>query len=315
MISLSISNYLCNFASLIINLYKMNQYVVGIGEVLWDILVKEGRYILGGAPLNFAYHTKQFGCNSLVISAIGDDDLGRQIEASLQQKQLPYYLAYVLQETGVVHVEMTDGIPRYDIVNNKAWDYIPLTEELLSIASETKAVCFGSLAQRNAVSRATIYAFLDAIPADSLRIYDINLRLDWYSKEIIATSLNKANVFKINDEELVVFQELFDYVGMTHEETCRRIMQEYGLKLLILTCGADGSYVFSESEMSFLPTNKVKVIDTVGAGDSFTASFIASVLNGKSLRDAHLIAVNVSAYVCTQSGATPVIPETLKDLS
>lgn len=292
-----------------------NNYVVGFGEVLWDFLMKEGMYKLGGAPFNFAYHTKQFGLNSLIISAIGEDDLGRKLEQAIQEKQLPYQLAHLPQETGVVNVINTDGIPQYEILENKAWDYIPLSEEVLQIAAQTQAICFGSLAQRNSVTRATLYAFLEAMPADALRIFDINLRQNWYSEEIITTSLQKANILKINDDELLILQRMLGYIDITPENTCRLIMQDYQLDMLILTCGNKGSYVFSREEMSYLSTREVEVEDTVGAGDSFTASFIASVLGGKSLREAHRIAAQVSAYVCTQSGATPVIPNELKELS
>lgn len=292
-----------------------NYYVVGFGEVLWDFLMKEGLYKLGGAPFNFAYHTKQFGLNSLIISAIGEDDLGRKLEQAIQEKQLPYQLAHLPQETGVVNVINTDGIPQYEILENKAWDYIPLSEEVLQIAAQTRAICFGSLAQRNSVTRSTLYAFLEAMPADALRIFDINLRQNWYSEEIITTSLQKANILKINDDELLILQRMLGYIDITPENTCRQLMQDYQLDMLILTCGNKGSYVFSREEMSYLTTREVEVEDTVGAGDSFTASFIASILGGKSLREAHRIAAQVSAYVCTQSGATPIIPDNLKSLS
>lgn len=292
-----------------------NNYVVGFGEVIWDFLMKEGMYKLGGAPFNFAYHTKQFGLNSLIISAIGEDDLGRKLEQAIQEKQLPYQLAHLPQETGVVNVINTDGIPQYEILKNKAWDYIPLSEEMLQIAAQTQAICFGSLAQRNSVTRATLYAFLEAMPADALRIFDINLRQNWYSEEIITTSLQKANILKINDDELLILQRMLGYIDITPENTCRQLMQDYQLDMLILTCGNKGSYVFSREEMSYLTTREVEVEDTVGAGDSFTASFIASILGGKSLREAHRIAAQVSAYVCTQSGATPIIPDNLKSLS
>ena len=292
-----------------------NNYVVGFGEVLWDFLMKEGMYKLGGAPFNFAYHTKQFGLNSLIISAIGEDDLGRKLEQAIQEKQLPYQLAHLPQETGVVNVINTDGIPKYEILENKAWDYIPLSEDVLQIAAQTQAICFGSLAQRNSVTRATLYAFLEAMPADALRIFDINLRQNWYSEEIITTSLQKANILKINEEELHILQQMFNHTNRNEENTCRQLMQDYQLDMLILTCGNKGSYVFSREEMSYLTTREVEVEDTVGAGDSFTASFIASILGGKSLREAHRIAAQVSAYVCTQSGATPIIPDNLKSLS
>lgn len=292
-----------------------NKYVVGFGEVIWDFLMKEKMYIIGGAPLNFAYHTRQFCLNSLVISAIGDDELGRELEKELQKKGLPYYLVHLPEGTGVVNVNNLEKIHHYEILENKAWDYIPLTEEMLQIAAQTQVICFGSLAQRSPVTRATLHAFLDAMPADALRIFDINLRQNWYSKEIITTSLQKANVFKINDEELPILNQMLDYTGNDDETNCRQIMQDYQLDMLIFTCGGKGSHVFTQDEVSHMPTKTVDVKDTVGAGDSFTASFIASILRGMSLRDAHRIATNVSAFVCTQNGATPVIPEEYKSLT
>ena len=290
----------------------MDNYIVGIGEVLWDHFEDKDNYVLGGAPFNFAYHVNQFGLNSLVISAIGNDKLGQKLEADVKKKNVPYMLERLNLPTGVVNVKEVDGKPRYDILTERAWDYIPNTEQLKEIATNTKAACFGSLAQRSETSRNSILAFLDAIPSDALRIFDINLRQNWYSKEVIKTSLQKANVLKINDDELLIIQRMFGYIDITQENTCRLIMHDYQLDMLILTCGDKGSYIFTKDEMSYLSTNDIKVVDTVGAGDSFTASFIASMLKGKTIHEAHRIAVNVSAFVCTQKGATPIIPDELK---
>ena len=185
-------------------------------------------------------------------------------------------------------------------------------ETVEALAKKCRAVCFGSLAQRNKVSRDTIYRFLDAAPKDCMRIFDINLRQNFYSKEIIQESLKRANVLKINDEELVLIGRMFGYPGMDFENKCWLILGKYDLDMLVLTCGVNGSYVFSKGAMSYLETPKVEVADTVGAGDSFTGSFVASILNGKPIAEAHRIGVNVSAYVCTQNGAMPVIPEELK---
>lgn len=290
----------------------MDNYIVGIGEVLWDYFEDKDDYVLGGAPFNFAYHVNQFGLNSLVISAIGNDKLGQKLEADVRKKNVPYMLERLNLPTGVVNVKEVDGKPRYDILTERAWDYIPNTEQLKEIAANTKAVCFGSLAQRSETSRNSIFAFLDAMPSDALRIFDINLRQNWYSKEVIKTSLQKANVLKINDDELLIIQRMFGYIDITPENTCRLIMRDYQLDMLILTCGDKGSYIFTKDEMSYLSTNDIEVVDTVGAGDSFTASFIASMLKGKTIHEAHRIAVNVSAFVCTQAGATPIIPNNLK---
>ena len=290
----------------------MDNYIVGIGEVLWDHFEDKDNYVLGGAPFNFAYHVNQFGLNSLVISAIGNDKLGQKLEADVKEKNVPYMLEHLNLPTGVVNIKEVDGKPRYDILTERAWDYIPNTEQLKEIAANTKAACFGSLAQRSETSRNSIFAFLDAMPSDALRIFDINLRQNWYTEEVIKTSLQKANVLKINDDELLIIQRMFGYIDITQENTCRLIMRDYQLDMLILTCGDKGSYIFTKDEMSYLSTNDIKVVDTVGAGDSFTASFIASILLGKTILEAHRIAVNVSAFVCTQKGATPIIPSNLK---
>ena len=290
----------------------MDNYIVGIGEVLWDHFEDKDNYVLGGAPFNFAYHVNQFGLNSLVISAIGNDKLGQKLEADVKEKNVPYMLEHLNLPTGVVNIKEVDGKPRYDILTERAWDHIPNTEQLKEIAANTKAACFGSLAQRSETSRNSIFAFLDAMPSDALRIFDINLRQNWYTEEIIKTSLQKANVLKINDDELLIIQRMFGYIDITQENTCRLIMRDYQLDMLILTCGDKGSYIFTKDEMSYLSTNDIEVVDTVGAGDSFTASFIASMLKGKTIHEAHRIAVNVSAFVCTQKGATPIIPSNLK---
>ena len=290
----------------------MDKYIVGIGEVLWDYFEDKDNYVLGGAPFNFAYHVNQFGLNSLVVSAIGKDELGDKLEKDIKKKNVPYYLEYLDYPTGVVNIKEVDGKPRYDILTERAWDHIPNTEKLKEIATNTKAACFGSLAQRSETSRNSILAFLDAMPSDALRIFDINLRQNWYTEEVIKTSLQKANVLKINDDELLIIQRMFGYIDITQENTCRLIMRDYQLDMLILTCGDKGSYIFTKDEMSYLSTNDIEVVDTVGAGDSFTASFIASMLKGKTIHEAHRIAVNVSAFVCTQAGATPIIPNNLK---
>jgi fructokinase len=181
------------------------------------------------------------------------------------------------------------------------------------IAKSARAVCFGSLAQRNIVSRENIRKFLDATPDDCLKICDINLRQQFYSKEILEDSFCICNILKINDEELVVVNRMFGYDGLDMRQTCEKIVQDYHLKMLVLTCGTNGSYVFTDDGLtSFQDTPKVEVADTVGAGDSFTGSFCASIINGRPVQEAHKTAVQVSAYVCTQNGAMPIIPDKLK---
>ena len=300
----------------------MEKYVVGIGEALFDCL-PDGRK-LGGAPANFAYHVSQFGLNGCAISAIGDDELGEEIVETFEKVGLNHILPVVEQPTGTVKVTLdAKGIPQYDICLGVAWDNIPLTDEMLYTARHAQAICFGSLAQRSQTSRETIHAFLDEAPKDALRVFDINLRQNWFTAEVIAESLNRANVLKINDEELDVVATMLlgvssvpgKLIAEDPEKTrfvCRDLIAKYDLKMLILTCGAIGSYVFTETEESYVATPKVKVADTVGAGDSFTATFVAQILLGKSIREAHEKAVAVSAFVCTQNGAMPVIPDNFK---
>lgn len=294
--------------------------VVGIGEVLWDIL-PEGRKI-GGAPANFAYHVSQFGLQSYVASAVGDDALGREILDELRAKGLNNLTATVPHPTRTVNVAIdSHGIPQYSITENVAWDNIPFTTKLESLARHTRAVCFGSLAQRSAVSRATIHRFIDAMPQDSktLIVFDANLRQSYYDKDVLEQSLRHCNVLKINDEELPVITRIMDGTSIGAQPFCQetfsryaaKILDRYGLKMVILTCGTDGSHIFTQTATSFLPTPKVAVADTVGAGDSFTAAFVACLLKGMSLADAHRKAVDVAAYVCTQSGAMPTIPKAI----
>ena len=292
----------------------MNNVVVGMGEALWDVL-PEGKKI-GGAPANFAYHVSQFGLTSCVVSAVGPDALGKEIQENLTSKGLNHLIAEVPYPTGTVQVEIDQaGVPQYEIKENVAWDNIPYTSQLESLAKRTQAVCFGSLAQRNVVSRETINRFLDAMPQteDSLVVFDVNLRQGFYNKEILCNSMKRCNILKINDEELVAVSRMFGYPGIDLQDKCWILMGKYNLKMLILTCGINGSYVFTPGNVSFQPTPKVDVADTVGAGDSFTAAFIASVLKGKSVAEAHSIAVRTSAFVCTKDGAMPVLPSDLTD--
>ncbi len=284
----------------------MTRYVVGLGETLWDVL-PEGKTI-GGAPANFAFHVGQQGLDSIAVSALGNDSLGDETVRVLKEKGLRHLMPRVDYPTGTVQVELNDeGVPTYDIKEGVAWDNLPLTDEMLDIARNARAVCWGSLAQRSEVSRRNIHGFIRNTPGDCLRIFDINLRQNFYSEEIIRDSLRLCNVLKINDEELAIIGRLFGYPGMDMEDMCWRLMGKYNLDMLVLTCGVNGSYVFTPGQRSFRETPKVKVVDTVGAGDSFTGTFCASILQGKSVAEAHKNAVAVSAFVCTQKGAMPTL--------
>lgn len=288
----------------------MNELVIGIGEALFDML-PEGKK-LGGAPANFAYNVSQFGINSCAVSAIGKDELGKELINELNRHNLNFQIEEVDYPTGKVQVTLDiNGIPCYEIKENVAWDNIPFTPKLEDLAKHCSAVCFGTLAQRNQVSRQTIHRFLDLMPdrEDTYKIFDINLRQGFYTKETITESMERCNILKINDEELIAVSRLFGYPGIDLQNKCWLLMGKYNLRMLILTCGVNGSYVFTPGHVSFVDTPHVEVVDTVGAGDSFTGAFIASVLKGKSPDEAHKLAVKVSAYVCTQNGAMPKLPE------
>ena len=291
---------------------SFNGVVVGMGEALWDVL-PEGKKI-GGAPANFAYHVEQMGLPSCVVSAVGADPLGDEIIGNFDGKGFSHVIEVVPFPTGTVQVTLdASGVPQYEIKENVAWDNIPYTDTIDKLARRTRAVCFGSLAQRNEVSRNTIKRFLDAMPSDvdTLRVFDINLRQHFYTKEVLADSMSRCNILKINDEELVEVSRLFALPGIDLRDKCKAIVEAYDLRMLILTCGVNGSYVFTPFGESFQPTPRVEVADTVGAGDSFTAAFISSILSGKGVEDAHRRAVEVSAYVCTCHGAMPKLPDTL----
>lgn len=292
----------------------MNNIIVGMGEALWDVL-PEGKKI-GGAPANFAFHVSQFGLDSRVVSAVGQDRLGDEILENFDSKQLKYHIDRVPYPTGTVQVELDDrGVPCYEIKEGVAWDNIPFTPSLEELARNTRSVCFGSLAQRSVVSRNTINRFLDAMPdgEGQCKIFDINLRQGFYSKEVLCDSMRRCNILKLNDEELVLLSRMFGYPGIDLEDKCWILLGKYNLKMLILTCGINGSYIFTPGAVSFVETPVVKVADTIGAGDSFTAAFCTSVLMGKSINEAHRLAVDVSAYVCTQNGAMAELPRELKD--
>ena len=288
-----------------------NGYVVGIGEVLWDCFGADRR--LGGAPANCSYHMAQFGQRGLVVSAVGRDADGDAIVEELEKKRLTYLMPRVDYPTGTVDVDISDvNDPKYIIHTDVAWSHIPYSEELKAIAAETKAVCFGTLAQWDAESRDTILRFLEATPADCLKVFDVNLRQSYYTREVLDASFARCNILKINETELQTVARLYGIDAWERQRTCRELMQRFNFPTLILTMGTHGSEVYWDGgRLSFLETPTVRVKSTVGAGDAFTGAFVGSLLRGADIREAHRLAVSVAAYVCTRDGAMPRIPETL----
>jgi len=261
----------------------------------------------GGAPINFAFHASVSGAESYAISAIGNDDLGNEIMDLIDSIGIKYRIAKVDYPTGTVKVELDQGIPTYTITQEVAWDYIQFGEDLTKIASITDAVCYGTLALRSKTSRHTIMKFISQVPDEAYRILDINLRAPFYSFDLIKMSIQQCNILKLNDDELGILKEMFSLKEMGDTEACQWLMKTYKLKYLILTAGAAFSMIFSPEKKSFIETPRVDVVDTVGAGDSFTAAFITSLLKGEVMEEAHNKAVERAAAVCTVAGAWAVV--------
>lgn len=276
--------------------------VVGIGELLWDMLPTGKR--AGGAPVNFVYHATQLGAEGYAISAVGQDALGTEIVQELDRAGIRHAVSVLPYPTGHVQVRLQNGIPDYTIVEDVAWDHIPLTAPAQALVRRADCVCFGSLALRHADSRRTVEALLAETPAQALRFFDVNIRQQYYSQELVESLLAQANVFKLNDEEIQVLRRMLGLSG-DDEAVCRALRERFGLRYVIFTAGDKFSAVYSETETSVLPTPKVSVVDTVGAGDSFSGAFVYSILTGSSLQQAHRKAVEVSAFVCTRDGAWP----------
>ncbi|MDR0995319.1 MAG: carbohydrate kinase [Tannerella sp.] len=276
--------------------------IVGIGELLWDVFPDRKR--AGGAPVNFVYHASQLGAEGYAISAVGNDVFGSEILQELKRNHIGHLIETVDHPTGSVRVELANGIPSYTITEKVAWDYIPLTQASIELVRRADALCFGTLAQRSAVSRETIATLLGYAPADALRFFDVNIREKYYSKELIASCLEKADIFKANDEELALLSEMFGQRGK-QEDVCRWFLQTYGLRYFILTAGSEYSAVYGIEGTSVIPTPSVRVADTVGAGDAFSGAFTYAILTGTPLAEAHAKAVDIAAFVCTRDGAWP----------
>ncbi len=276
--------------------------VVGIGELLWDVF--PDRKKAGGAPVNFVYHATCMGAEGYAISAVGNDVLGVEIIQELEKNRIGNYIEQVNYPTGSVLVELHQGAPAYSIIEGVAWDHLPLTQQAIDLVKKADAVCFGTLAQRSAISHETIRTLVNCTPKKAIRFFDINLRQHYYSKELVIESLEQANVFKLNDEELLTLRLMFGLEG-SDEAVCRWFMQAYELHYLVLTAGSAFSTIYSHTETSTIQTPVVEVADTVGAGDSFSGALVCSLLQGQPLREAHRRAVEIAAFVCTQHGAWP----------
>ncbi len=281
--------------------------VAGIGEFLWDML-PSGKQ-LGGAPCNFAFHAMLAGCESIVISAIGRDALGDELLKTLNELNInDQYIQKNEFPTSTVTVKLdSHGHPDYTIHEQVAWDHIRWTPSMREVAGDLDAVCFGSLAQRENESATSILSLITSVRPDCLKVFDINLRQRYYNQETILRSIIHSDVLKLNDDELPV---VAGYTGIAGDVDSQlgQLVRLFDLKYIVYTMGSKGSIIVCPDDYSLIEAPKVLVADSVGAGDAFTAVFIAGILNGFPLDRVHRKATEIAAMVCTQKGATPRLP-------
>lgn len=287
--------------------------VVGLGEILWDML-PDGHRQMGGAPANFAYHAQALGARGVVVSRVGDDDLGREILDRLGDLGLDTQFVDIDPDhpTGTVTVELDDqGKPDFTIHENVAWDHLSRSPEAMSLAERADAVCYGTLAQRGEATRQTVRAFLDRSRRDCLRTLDVNLRQRYYDAGVLRELLGRTDVLKLSDDELLELGRLLD-IGEDEETILAEALERYELRLIALTRGSKGSLLYAKDDRDERGAAPADVVDTIGAGDSFTAALVTGLLAGWPLGRINEHAARVAAYVCGQSGATPELPGELR---
>jgi fructokinase len=288
--------------------------IVGIGEVLWDVFPDGPRF--GGAPANFACCAAALtGANASVhlISAVGNDPLGDAAMEALRDHAVDTtYVSRLPKVTGQVHVRIdSQGHASYQFENDTAWDHLPCSDELLGLLQTAHVVCFGTLGQRSEASRKTIERFVVSTNTNCLRLLDINLRAPYWTDQAILHSLGMANALKLNEEELPIVASLLKLEG-NQRSMMTQLVERYSLKFAALTQGAKGSLLVNcDGEVSEVGGKAVHVVDTVGAGDAFTAAMVVGLLNAWPLVKLHEWASEVAAFVCTQAGATPYLPPAL----
>jgi len=288
------------------NIRKPN--VVGLGEVLWDVF--PGGAHFGGAPANFACHAASLGAAGYIVSAVGIDSLGTQVfeEFRLREVHTEYLQKNQFHATGTVDVILDPlGQASYHFAKDSAWDNLLWTDSLAGLAQSCDAVCFGSLAQRSETARATIHRFLAATKHDCLRIFDVNLRQEFYNAEVLDESLKVATLLKLNDDELPIVAKLLGASESSYQKVLPWLSEKYNLRCIALTRGASGSVIFANGTFDEQVGRDVKVVDTVGAGDAFTAALVVGIINHKPITEAHQLASELAAFVCTQQGATPLV--------
>ena len=280
--------------------------VVGIGELLWDMLPTGSH--LGGAPANFACIAELLGATGIVVSRVGDDELGREARAELNRHGVDSSFVQPDSEhpTGTATVSLArDGSAVFEIATDVAWDYLEWTPKLAKLAAQADAICFGTLAQRSPVSRETIRRALACSRPECLRILDVNLRAPFDSPEILADSLRRASVLKLNSEELPYVLRASDLPPVPESDAARSLQRQYGLRAVCITRGARGSIIGFAQETITHPGVAVEVVDTVGAGDAFTAAMAVQMIAGSPTERISEAANQVGAWVASQAGAVP----------
>ncbi len=291
----------------------MSYKIVGLGEVLWDLLPSGPK--MGGAPANFAYHAQALGANAKLITRVGNDRLGHEIIRRVEAMGLESAGIQMDDSaaTGTVSVKLSSNvIPEYVIQENVAWDSIEVTAKDLTAMNDADATCFGTLAQRSPTSRKSIMQLLAACRSGCWRILDINLRPPFYTRDVIEGSLHAADVLKLNDEELPVIARMFDLCGEPKQQI-ESLAETFELAVVALTLGSRGSVLYRQGHWSEQQPKPVNIADTVGAGDAFTAALALGLLHNESLEAVHAFASDVAAYVCSCDGGTPMLPVKFRD--
>lgn len=289
-----------------------HQVIVGIGEILWDVFPDGPRF--GGAPANFACHAAGHGAAAEMVGAVGADDLGRQALEILRQRGVGTGAVQRHDDrpTGTVTVSLdSDGHASYVFAADAAWDALEWSDALADLAGQASAVCFGTLGQRGERSRRTIQRFVSATMPTALRVFDVNLRPPFFDDSVILESLALANILKLNDDELVVLSNLCGLSG-SELERAQALADRFALRAVALTRGRKGALLVQGREYHEQAGEAVPVVDTVGAGDAFTATLVVGMLAGHTLEAINRDACRVAGFVCSQPGATPTIPNHLR---
>jgi len=294
----------------------MKKTILAFGEVLWDIL--PSCTVLGGAPFNFVYRVNSLGDTGLMVSRLGRDELGQK--AFEQVTELGLDTTYIQWDdhfpTGTVQVSFDEeNNPDYVIIPQVAYDQIELTDALLEAASTVDCLCFGTLSQRSEKSRKTVEQLL-AKASKSLKLLDINLRKDCYNLETVTFSLQKADVLKLNEEEARRLGRMLDVRYQNLPEFCEQMLDRWHLRHCLVTLGEEGVFAMSaQDERVYVPGYRIRLVDSLGSGDAFTAGFVHNILREKSISQACEFGNMLGALVATKKGATaPVTQEDINHL-